>query len=43
MRKVLEAKGYPLRFWEYAGTHTYYSRQGAFAQGMSFLIGKNAH
>jgi len=40
MRDILTAKGYTFRYQEFTGTHTYYSRQGKFADGLSYLIGR---
>jgi enterochelin esterase-like enzyme len=40
MRDALIAKGYPVRYCEFTGTHTYYSRQGTFADALSHLIGR---
>lgn len=43
MRDMLKAKGYPLLYTEFSGTHTYFSRQGRFAEGLIFLLNDNAH
>jgi enterochelin esterase-like enzyme len=40
MRDALLAKGYPLRYYEFNGTHTTFSRDGTLADALVHLIGR---
>jgi enterochelin esterase family protein len=39
MRDVLTAKGYPVRYREYAGGHSFLNWSGGTASGLLFLMG----
>jgi enterochelin esterase family protein len=41
LRNVLQAKGYPVHYAEYAGGHDYLSWRGSFAEGLMTLMGTN--
>ncbi|EJE52618.1 enterochelin esterase-like enzyme [Acidovorax sp. CF316] len=40
LRTVLQAKGYPVHYQEFAGGHDYYAWRGELAQGLVHLLGE---
>lgn len=42
LRTVLQAKGYPVHYQEFAGGHDYYAWRGELAQGLIALLGDHA-